>query len=160
MTVKELLHTLFPGKEEKSGPESAPAAPPPPAEAALPPQQEDTVPPAREIPAPPAGSEEEDPRRMAALRAELEALRREKRTRLLREEAEALLTRQGLDAGFAPFVLGEDAAGTRQRAEQFQKLFARALRQELSRRPAPQEPRDLSLPAAGPARRPGVRRRP
>lgn len=159
MTVKELLHTLFPGKEEKSGPESAPAAPPPPAEAALPPQQEDTVPLVQEIPAPPAGSEE-DPRRMAALRAELEALRREKRTRLLREEAEALLTRQGLDAGFAPFVLGEDAAGTRQRAEQFQRLFARALRQELSRRPAPQEPRDLSLPAAGPARRPGVRRRP
>lgn len=159
MTVKELLHTLFPGKEEKSGPESAPAAPPPPAEAALPPQQEDTVPLVQEIPAPPAGSEE-DSRRMAALRAELEALRREKRTRLLREEAEALLTRQGLDAGFAPFVLGEDAAGTRQRAEQFQKLFARALRQELSRRPAPQEPRDLSLPAAGPARRPGVRRRP
>lgn len=159
MTVKELLHTLFPGKEEKSGPESAPAAPPPPAEAALSPQQEDTVPLVQEIPAPSAGSEE-DPRRMAALRAELEALRREKRTRLLREEAEALLTRQGLDAGFAPFVLGEDAAGTRQRAEQFQKLFARALRQELSRRPAPQEPRDLSLPAAGPARRPGVRRRP
>lgn len=159
MTVKELLHTLFPGKEEKSGPESAPAAPPPPAEVTLPSAEPETVPPAREIPAPPAGSEE-DPRRMAALRAELEALRREKRTRLLREEAEALLTRQGLDAGFAPFVLGEDAAGTRQRAEQFQKLFARALRQELSRRPAPQEPRDLSLPAAGPARRPGVRRRP
>lgn len=159
MTVKELLHTLFPGKEEKSGPESAPAAPPPPAEVTLPSAEPETVPPAREIPAPPAGSEE-DPRRMAALRAELEALRREKRTRLLREEAEALLTRQGLDAGFAPFVLGEDAAGTRQRAEQFQKLFARALRQELSRRPAPQEPRDLSLPAAGPVRRPGVRRRP
>lgn len=159
MTVKELLHTLFPGKEEKSGPESAPAAPPPPAEVTLPSAEPETVPPAREIPAPPAGSEE-DPRRMAALRAELDALRREKRTRLLREEAEALLTRQGLDAGFAPFVLGEDAAGTRQRAEQFQKLFARALRQELSRRPAPQEPRDLSLPAAGPARRPGVRRRP
>lgn len=159
MTVKELLHTLFPGKEEKSGPESAPAAPPPPAEVTLPSAEPETVPPAREIPAPPAGSEE-DPRRMAALRAELEALRREKRTRLLREEAEALLTRQGLDAGFAPFVLGEDAAGTRQRAEQFQKLFARALRRELSRRPAPQEPRDLSLPAAGPARRPGVRRRP
>lgn len=159
MTVKELLHTLFPGKEEKSGPESAPAAPSPAEEAETPPREEEAIPMMQEMPTPPAPAEE-DPQRIAALRAELEALRREKRTRLLREEAEALLTRQGLDAGFAPFVLGEDAAGTRQRAEQFQKLFARALRQELSRRPAPQEPRDLSLPAAGPARRPGVRRRP
>ena len=157
MTVKELLHTLFPGKEEKSGPESAPAAPLPAEEAVTPLREEEAIPVVRELPAPPAA--EEDPQRIAALRAELEALRREKHARLLREEAEALLSRQGLDAGFAPFVLGEDLGATRQRAEQFQKLFARALRQELSRRPAPQEPRDLSLPGPAPVRRPGVRRR-
>ncbi len=155
--MKELLHALFLGKEEKSGPESAPAAPQPAEEAVTPPREED-IPVIREMPAPPAPAEE-DPQRIAALRAELEALRREKHARLLREEAEALLSRQGLDAGFAPFVLGEDLGATRQRAEQFQKLFARALRQELSRRPAPQEPRDLSLPGPAPVCRPGVRRR-
>ena len=158
MTVKELLHTLFPGKEEKSGPESAPAAPPPAEGAVTPPREEEAIPVIREMPAPPTPAEE-DSQRIAALRAELEALRREKHARLLREEAEALLARQGLDASFAPFVLGEDLGATRQRAEQFQKLFARALRQELSRRPAPQEPRDLSLPDPAPVRRPGVRRK-
>ena len=88
-----------------------------------------------------------------ALEQELEALRQEKHHRQLADEAAALLRERGIDPCFAPFVLGDSAADTRRKVEQFDRRYAEALRKHLAARLPAAEPRDFS------AVRPKVRRR-
>ena len=91
------------------------------------------------------------------LRRELETLRRETQQRRLLEEARAALEERGVDPRFADFVLGEDSAATRRRAEQFERQFSETLRQQLARRLPQGEPRDFAAQPAG-SRRRGVRK--
>lgn len=92
-----------------------------------------------------------------ALEQELERLRAEERRRQLTDEARAALEERGLEAEFAPFVLGEDSAGTRQRVEQLERCLDRALRHRLAAALPTGEPRDFLV--TKPARRSrGIRR--
>ena len=88
-----------------------------------------------------------------ALEQEVESLRREKHHRQLADEAAALLQERGIDPSFAPFVLGDSAAATRKKVEQFDRQYAAALRKHLTARLPAAEPRDFS------AAKPKVRRR-
>ncbi len=92
-----------------------------------------------------------------ALERELEHLRAEERRRQLTDEARAALEERGLEAEFAPFVLGEDGADTRQRVEQLERCLDRALRRRLAAALPTGEPRDFLT--TKPARRSrGIRR--
>ena len=64
-----------------------------------------------------------------------------------------MLRERGIDPCFAPFVLGDSAAATRKKVEQFDRQYAAALRKHLTARLPAAEPRDFS------AAKPKVRRR-
>ena len=93
----------------------------------------------------------------AALEQELEELRREKLHRLLMDEASMLLQERGIDPGFAAFVLAEDSAATRKKAEQFDRKLADTLRKHLTDRLPVGEPKDFRA-AKMPQRRRGIRK--
>ena len=101
--------------------------------------------------------QEEQAAHTLALEQELEALRQEKQHRQLADEAAAMLTERGIDPGFAPFVLGDSAAATRKKVEQFDRRYAEALRRYLAARLPTAEPRDFSAVKPKPRRR-GIRR--
>ena len=93
----------------------------------------------------------------AAMARELEALRREKRRRLLLDEARAMLRERDISPGFAGLLLGEDSADTRRRVELFERQLSQTLQQCLATRLPAGEPRDFA--AAKPQKRPrGIRR--
>ena len=93
----------------------------------------------------------------AAMARELEALRREKRRRLLLDEARAMLRERDISPGFAGLLLGEDSADTRRRVELFERQLSQTLQQCLAARLPAGEPRDFA--AAKPQKRPrGIRR--
>lgn len=86
-----------------------------------------------------------------------EALRREKRRRLLLDEARAMLRERDISPGFAGLLLGEDSADTRRRVELFERQLSQTLQQCLDARLPAGEPRDFA--AAKPQKRPrGIRR--
>lgn len=88
----------------------------------------------------------------AAMARELEALRREKRRRLLLDEARAMLRERDISPGFAGLLLGEDSADTRRRVELFERQLSQTLQQCLAARLPAGEPRDFA--AAKPQKRP------
>ena len=93
----------------------------------------------------------------AAMARELEALRREKRRRLLLDEARAMLRERDISPGFAGLLLGEDRADTRRRVELFERQLSQTLQQCLAARLPAGEPRDFA--AAKPQKRHrGIRR--
>ena len=95
--------------------------------------------------------------KLAAMARELEALRREKRRRLLLDEARAMLRERDISPGFAGLLLGEDSADTRRRVELFERQLSQTLQQCLTARLPAGEPRDFA--AAKPQKRPrGIRR--
>lgn len=88
---------------------------------------------------------------------ELELLRAQERRRQLTDEAREALEARGLEAGFAPFVLGETGEETRQRVEQLERCLDQALRRRLAAALPTGEPQDFL--AARPQRRTrGIRR--
>ncbi len=92
-----------------------------------------------------------------ALEQELERLRAQERRRQLTDEAREALEARGLEAGFAPFVLGETGEETRQRVEQLERCLDQALRRRLAAALPTGEPQDFL--AARPQRRTrGIRR--
>ena len=92
-----------------------------------------------------------------ALEQEVESLRREKHHRQLADEAAALLQERGIDPSFAPFVLGDSAAATRKKVEQFDRKLADTLRKHLTDRLPVGEPKDFRA-AKMPQRRRGIRK--
>ncbi|MBR5537389.1 MAG: DUF4355 domain-containing protein [Clostridia bacterium] len=102
-------------------------------------------------------TQEEQAAHTLALERELDSLRQEKQHRQLTDEAAAMLRERGIDPCFAPFVLGDSAAATRRKVEQFDRQYAEALRRHLAARLPNAEPRDFSAVRPKPRRR-GIRK--
>ena len=95
---------------------------------------------------------------VVALTAELEALRLEKQRRLLLDSAREGLRARGLDAGFAPFLLGEDEKLTARNIGEFEKHFTAALAGEMVRRLPKEAPTDFSSDTGSKGARRGIRK--
>lgn len=88
---------------------------------------------------------------------ELETLREEKRARIQRERAEAVLKEAGVPADFAPLLAGADDQDTDQRSSAFCAAYQKAITDGVRER-LPQQPPQMTPPSAPPRPRRGVQR--
>ena len=87
-------------------------------------------------------------------RRELEALRREKKTRELMSYATEMLTKHGAPESFTSFVIGENEEDTLERIKSFSEKFAGEKREILNLK-TPPVPESEILPSS---RKRGIRR--